>query len=96
MISDTWRISTSDKSIKRTNLFVAADTIVSTYLYIDYYSIIWINDYLCFRSIIHSETNMTATQRQPTRRVSSLARSKRGSRVSTTVEYKIAAMYFWS
>ena len=53
------------------------DTIVSTYLYIDYYSIIWINYYLCF---VLSEAKMMATQRHPTRRASRVARSKRGPR----------------
>jgi hypothetical protein len=69
------------------------DTIVSTYLYIDYYSIIWINYYLCF---VLSEAKMMATQRHPTRRASRVARSKCGPRVITTVEYKMAVMLFWS
>jgi hypothetical protein len=47
------------------------DTIVSTDLYIDYYSIIWINYYLCFRST-RGKDDM-ATQRRPTRRASRVA-----------------------
>ena len=68
------------------------DTIVSTYLYIDYYSIIWINYYLCF--VVVSEAKMMATQRHPTRRASRVARSKCGPRVIATVEYKMAVMLF--
>ncbi len=67
------------------------DTIVSTYLYIDYYSIIWINYYLCF---VLSEAKMMATQRHPSRRASRVARSKCGPRVITTVEYKWPLCYF--
>ena len=37
-----------------------------------------------------------ATQRHPTRCASRVTRSKRGPRVSTTVEYKMAVMLFWS
>ena len=37
---------------------------------------------------------MMATQRHPTRRASRVARSKRGPRVSTTVEYKWPLCYF--
>ncbi len=76
------------------------DTIVSTYLYIDNYPIIWTNDYLCFRSIRDKDNgnektsdSSAAHQELHTTRVT---RSKRGPRVSTTVEYKMTVMLFWS
>ncbi len=71
---------------------ISVNSIVSTYLYIDYYSIIWINDYLCCFSFYQSEAKMMATKkRHPTHCASRVARSKSvsGPRVPSVLQQNI-------